>query len=440
MLTHRQAWIAWGVFDDASAMVRMFELTRDPKYLDHLRDVNGVALKFRDDHHPGDGHPGLNNPICMTCWPPIVDRVRGRVVPAWGSGILYTDFVINGGLNPVDHVTSGVYLYGIAAFARLVAEHRASQAVYGAQAVKFANAAMETLWAFMPDFDTRQVGRFVEGTIHRPRRFPTASECTDARDGAKEHVRLFDSRNFEGLSALIDDAYSVCTSAGDYAGKPLAHNEAGALMMSFIELWRALDSDLYRTSPDRQSNADLARGMIPLMVTRLQRYFVNRLKLETEDQARAISGTTTTTCRIRMSRTRLTPTWTCSIWTCCGGAVNDSTRTWRPPASRFSLNDTMVRRFANTFLQQIARPAEIDRGGNVRGNVAGDPTEPDEKGKTDRFNYSLDGWVTLAVADATVYRLCRDILLRTSTRVGQPGLFQEYLGAGTHAALLANKR
>ena len=28
-LTHRQAWIAWGVFDDAAAMARMFELTRD---------------------------------------------------------------------------------------------------------------------------------------------------------------------------------------------------------------------------------------------------------------------------------------------------------------------------------------------------------------------------------------------------------------------------
>ena len=167
-------------------------------------------------------------------------------------------------MNPVDHVTSGVYLYGIAAFARLVAEHRASHEVYGAQAVKFANAALETMWAFMPEFDTRQLDRFVEGTIYRPRRFPTASECTDARDDAKEHVHLHDSRNFEGLSALIDDAYSVCMSAGDYAGKPLAHNEAGALMMSFIELWRALDSDLYRTSPDRQSNADLAHGMIPL--------------------------------------------------------------------------------------------------------------------------------------------------------------------------------
>jgi hypothetical protein len=76
-----------------------------------------------------------------------------------------------------------------------------------------------------------------------------------------------------------------------------------------------------------------------------------------------------------------------------------------------------------------------------RGNVHGDPTEPDKAGRTDVFNYSLDGWVTLAVADATVYRLCRDVLLRTSgPRLGQPGLFQEYLGIGTHAALLANKR
>ena len=133
-LTHRQAWIAWGVFNDAAAMVRMFELTRDPKYLDHLQAINGVALQFRDDQHPGDGFPGGDNPICMTCRPPVVDGVRGGVVPAWGSGILYTDFVINGGLNPVGQVTSAVYLYGIAAFARLVAEHRAAQPVATATA------------------------------------------------------------------------------------------------------------------------------------------------------------------------------------------------------------------------------------------------------------------------------------------------------------------
>ena len=111
-----------------------------------------------------------------------------------------------------------------------------------------------------------------------------------------------------------------------------------------------------------------------------------------------------------------------------------------PAGEPILLNAPMQGRFANTFLH-VGRPAEIDRGGHVRGNVHGDPTEPDKAGRTDVFNYSLDGWVTLAVADATVYRLCRDVLLRTSgPRLGQPGLFQEYLGIGTHAALLANKR
>lgn len=444
-LTQRQAWIAWGVFDDAAAMARLFELTRDRealvpfKYLNHLRDVNDVALEFRDDHHPGDGHPDHDNRLCLTCYPPILDKVRGKVVPAWGSGILYSDFVGNGALNPVDHVTSGVYLYGIAAFARLVAEHGPSQSVYGDKAMEFANAALETMFAFLPEFDTRQVDAFVEGIFHRPRRSPTASECVEARDLAKAHVWRFDRENFQGLSAEIDKAYETCTEAGRYAGKPLAHNEAGALMMSFIELWRALDSDFYRASPARQSNADFARGLIPLMVTRFQRYFVNRLTLHDEGPGERyewhynddvpephVENTSHANLDmfyldvLRRSRRRL-----------------DSHVA--PAGEPILLNGTVVQRFANTFLH-VAPPAEIDRGGNVRGNVHGDPTEPDATGKTDTFNYSLDGWVTLAVVDPTVYRLCRDILLRTSTRLGQPGRFQEYLGIGAHAALLANKR
>ena len=436
-LTDRKAWIAWGVFADAAAMVRLFELTRDHesldhvKYLNHLRAINDVALAFRDDHHPGDGLPEGRNPFCLTCHPPIVDRARGRVVPAWGSGILYSDFVSNGALNPVDHVTSGVYLYGIAAFARLVAEHRESQLVYGARAMEFANAALETMFAFLPEFDTRQVGGFVEGTFHRPRRSPTASECAQARDRAKEHVRQLDRENFDGLSVEIDKAYGTCTEAGRYAGKPLAHNEAGALMMSLIELWRALDSDFYRTSPARQSNADVARGLIPLMVTRFQRYFVNRLKVK-DERARYewhynddvpdphVENSSHANLDmfyldvLRRNRRRL------------------DTQV-APAGEPILLNAPMLGRFANTFLH-VARPAEIDHGGHMRGNVHGDPTEPDKTGRTDVFNYSLDGWVTLAVADATVYRLCRDILLRTSGRT------QEYLGIGTHAALLANKR
>ena len=144
--------------------------------------------------------------------PELVDRVRGKVMPAWGSGILYTDYVINGGLNPVDAVTSGVYLYGIASFARLVAEHPDPErrTAYRDDAIKFANAAVETMWAFMPEWDTRQAGSFVEGTIFRPRRFPTADECDAANARAKEHVRLYDPKHLEGLSKLFDDNKPDC--------------------------------------------------------------------------------------------------------------------------------------------------------------------------------------------------------------------------------------
>ena len=91
-----------------------------------------------------------------------------------------------------------------------------------------------------------------------------------------------------------------------------------------------------------------------------------------------------------------------------------------PMGEPIPLDDSVMRRLANTFLQQIARPAEIDRGGDVRGNVNGDATE-EKDGKRDRNNPVLDGWLSLAVADATVYRVCRDVLLRIRTRAGQPG-------------------
>ena len=50
-LKNRQVMFVWGVFDDASAMVRMFELTHERKYLDHLQKVNHLAFDFRDDQH-----------------------------------------------------------------------------------------------------------------------------------------------------------------------------------------------------------------------------------------------------------------------------------------------------------------------------------------------------------------------------------------------------
>ena len=51
--------MSWDVSWRAEAMVRMFDLTGDLRYVAHLRDLAQTALKYRDDFHqgpiPGDG-------------------------------------------------------------------------------------------------------------------------------------------------------------------------------------------------------------------------------------------------------------------------------------------------------------------------------------------------------------------------------------------------
>src|SRR5215213_612500 len=82
-----------------------------------------------------------------------------------------------------------------------------------------------------------------------------------------------------------------------------------------------------------------------------------------------------------------------------------------PRGEPIALDDAMLRRFANTFLQKIARPEEIDHGGDFRFDVNG--RSNGEVGKPpDASNTFCDGWVYLASIDATIFRLCRDVTLR----------------------------
>jgi hypothetical protein len=101
-LATRSLYVAWGISDDARAMVNMFEVTGDPKYLDHLRDVGDAAFSKRDDQKAGIEDPTL----CLVCTN-YVDYERTQTMAAW-SGHSYADYVANGGLTPVDAVTSGV--------------------------------------------------------------------------------------------------------------------------------------------------------------------------------------------------------------------------------------------------------------------------------------------------------------------------------------------
>ena len=98
-----------------TAMTRMYELTRDPRYLDHLRDLIGIALAYRDDHYPGNP-----DPACKRCEPHPADDFRGNVpVAPWGHAPDYY-----AGLSGVDEGITGVIAHPIAAFPRSSSEAR----------------------------------------------------------------------------------------------------------------------------------------------------------------------------------------------------------------------------------------------------------------------------------------------------------------------------
>jgi hypothetical protein len=65
------------------------------------------------------------------------------VLAAWGSGIVETDFVAQGGLTPVGPVITSLYAYDLASFARIVAEDpklqdRKQHPTYADDAVRYA--------------------------------------------------------------------------------------------------------------------------------------------------------------------------------------------------------------------------------------------------------------------------------------------------------------
>src|SRR5262249_34294630 len=69
-LQRRDPDVVWGAGERMAAMVRMFDLTRDRRYLDHLHEFTQAALAFRDDLAP-------DKPL---------DQIRNKAgLPAWGG-------------------------------------------------------------------------------------------------------------------------------------------------------------------------------------------------------------------------------------------------------------------------------------------------------------------------------------------------------------------
>ncbi len=402
---------AWDVSGRAEAMVRMFDLTGDMRYLDHLREITETALMYRDDKHlgpvPGDGLLPRRRPLRLP-----FDHFRNQAgLPAWGERTLIT-----GGLHTINEV-SFAYAYGPAAFARIVAEHPNLQGLYGDCAMRYANETIKTVQLFLlSQVAYRRAGSFIEATLINPTAFRTNRPTNDQCDAA------FEQALDDGV--LTDERWrNQCKSLHLAAGVDLDHNWNQWYMMVLIELSSALDSPWYRNHRDAAPEARQFRTLLPLVVSRFHRYFFNRLRtVGSGATARFVWNYNDGTPNTRLEDTS-------------HGAVDirglEVLRANFPRLARAAaaagepivFHNDQLRLFANTFLQKIAS------GTNLAEDVGGKAASP-----SDRRNDACEGWVNLAVADARVYDKCREVSLRVVD--GR----QVYLSILSHAALLTNKR
>jgi hypothetical protein len=479
----RDAAAAWGTEERMAAMVRMYELTHQMRYLDHLHDLIEAALQFRDDNYdPANGPPF---PACSATPTPKkpVDFLRGQNEPAW-AGRMY-DFV---GPGWADEDASSLYGYGIAAFARIVAEDRpvnvlaarvnatAGQrkavaganpagaqrkagpagnaaggnvlqplrAKYGNDALRYANAVLQTAWVFMPQLQIRSVGNLFEGDLTQLEIYRTKPTASDIQNFYNIKKSMFEAANAQAAGAgqpppcpkacfdRLNQQKANFANLPCIAGAPLAHNENGLYVMMLMELWRVLDSDLYRKSSQQVSNADLSRSLFPILISRFHRYFVDRLQTRTDpngdrffwnyqdDQPSCIKLAPEDTHHGALDMRYL-------------GALLDGPESLYAQAAAAGepiarLEGAQLQRFANTFLEKMA-PGE-----HFNADINGTAASPDE-GQWP-LDGECDGWVNLAAANPKVYRVCREMTLRVPPgALGQPNL-----NIANHSALLMNKR
>ena len=437
---YRYAPGAWGTGETMRALIHMYDLTHQIRYLDHLHQITEVVLRYRDDNYdPGTPpyQPGSDGATCGATTAPFpkqpIDTFRGRNEPGWSGGKLYDDV----GPGKMDEDASNLYAYPMAAFARIVAEDPSLQPTYGADALRYTNAILQTVWAFEAQLQIRSKGNSFEAylgqlDIYRVR--PGSDGCQSFGNQEKSFMDLANANaSAAGQSLPYDDASykrlnqqeSNCQNLQCVAGAPLAHNENSLYAMTLIELWRAIDSPFYQQSGQKAGNADLSRSFFPILISRFYSYFLDGVQDRADanglgyywhyqdDQPSCIGLHSEDTSHgsfdmmfldlLRLNFDRLNP---------------------HTSTEPIPFNVQQIRRFANTFLEKMVS------GLNLNADIDGNP--PNSAGND---NSLCEGWVSLAAADANIFRLCRSITLQADSAGAQP-----YLGMGNHSALLMNKR
>jgi hypothetical protein len=430
-----------------AAMVRMFDLTHDPRYLDHLFDLIEIVLRYRDDRPFGNG-------------PKVTDEIRNKVgLAAWGGGLLD-----NYGLHSVQEWTSSLYAYPIAAFARILAEDPAVRARYQcniivstgpdavvepqavhlarcADPIVYANRVLETVEVFLPQIHEQRVGNDTEAMLTAPEDYrsrPTAEDCNAA-------VALA-MKNDPDRKDRWTQEYKDCLKIRDSVGKQGPHNLNLAYSKVLIELSRVLANPFYLQSPARAPNADQMRASFFALMPRQQRYFVDHLNPQSlKDDFDP--------CKVRFCWYYMEPNAEADClrlmldgYLCLSFHVEDTDHgsmdmTYLGPFLRdidrlragasgvgeqFSLGPSQLQGFATAFADTIASNTP---DGNFKSDLGGR-----QEGAPDDADNLCDGWLELARVNSTVWVLCRAMSVRNVA--GQ----QPYLRIGNHSVLLATKQ
>jgi hypothetical protein len=399
-----------------AAMVRMYDLThgldyvghRGSIYRDHLYELSCIALDYRDDRRPN----GIEDPF------------RGRVMPSWGE-----DGPAQGDLHWAGLDTAGLYSYPIAAFARIVAEDPDLHTQYGDEAVRFAKAVLETLRAYVDELRVRPDGASTFVFPQRCATLITPSRCGQAYINATNALdpTLIEEQR-EGALDRLQRIKRNCENLAKWAGDPIPHNQAHALVMAMIEEWRALESPYLRERISHDDLANWGRGAFPRLINDTHAWFRPQPKQDehgrrwlswhyADDVPDSIEKRTEDSSHGGFSM-RYVGVLHRNIER-INVALFDS---GREPIDVSSLR----RGLANTFVFKVG--AGLNVAHDVDGFV-------NPKLSPTLYNGPpCNGWLDLAGVDDRVYYKCREIALR---EVGDEG--QIYLGVGSHASLLANK-
>ena len=365
-------------------LVLPFDAVRAACFLERLGRIANAVLANRDDvrHFPAD-------------------PLRGRVMPAWGGYTCDRDDKWN-----TDVVTSGLFLYAMAAFARRVADHPVRYAQHQADAIHFITAVIETYVAFAHgDLTAGERG----GELHL--------------DEGDPHAYFINPLKYGDLQCTNGNSSTQhsCSGYRDQAGQPIDFNESLSMMKALAECALAADSALYRGSADATpQHLRLATEEMPLVISKNVSFFVDNLRSKTLSDGTPYFEWD----KIEFGGIDNIPHAGFSLGSLavvleCQPRLNALlTRAGR--AERVPLSRSVGVRFANTFLRKIWRHDVLSEA-------------VDGSGK-ENYNAECAGWIPFAQFDPWVWRRCRDTTFHRL--VDDAGTPTPDLRVDNHGALL----